>query len=90
MIGKQALTGIKLLFDSEVRWNLARPYLERSRNLCQQKRYTEAYEVCQRAEELLIGYNGFTYDYGTIHGECFMIEWGHKCSTGSLNSLGEP
>ncbi len=90
MAGKQALTGIQLLVDSEVRWNLARPYLERSRNLCQQKRYTEAYDVCQTLKKLLVGYKGFTYDYGSIHGECLMIERESKCNTGSPNSFEKP
>jgi len=90
MAGKQALAGIRLLVDSEACWNHARPHLDRSRNLCQQGMYTEAYGACRTAEDLLIGYNGYTYDPGTIHGECLVIEREHRCNTGSIYSFGRP
>lgn len=90
MAGRQAFAGIRLLVDSEIRWNSARPYLERSRTLCQQGVYTEAYDACEIAKGLLIGYDGYTYDSGEIHCECRMIEMEHKCTTGSVYSVEEP
>lgn len=88
--GRQALEGIRLLLDSEIRWNSARFHLDRSRNLCQLEMYTEAYDACRTAGELLIGYNGSTYDPGLIHGECLLIWYEHGCNTDSIYSSEEP
>jgi hypothetical protein len=90
MAGRQALAGMRLLVDSEIRWNSARPYLERSRSLCRQGMYTEAYDACEIAKGLLIGYHGYTYEYGEIHYECRMIQMDHECTTGSVYSVEEP
>jgi hypothetical protein len=88
MAGEQALAGIKLLADSEIHWNLARPHLERSRSLCQKGMYTEAYDACQKATGFLIRHNGRTYDPGgIIHAECWMIENEHRCMTDSTSPV---
>ena len=88
MAGTQAIAGIELLVDSEIRWNLARPHLKRSRSLCQQEMFTEAYNACQTATGFLARQNGHTYDPGgIIYAECWMIENENKCTTDATSPV---
>jgi hypothetical protein len=65
----EALLGIRLLLDSEIRWNAAQPYVRQYRILSQQGKYPEALKFCTIARQLLEA-----YDRGEVIGDCFVIE----------------